>query len=91
MLSILSQVRDPTKPISYKAQQEAMINALLNAGVFSSKSTHENQRTGARLAEKREVSIDDIARTGGWTTGDLGDYISLCIESQEHAGDCWSS
>lgn len=70
-LPLLSQVRDPTKPISYKTQQEAMINALLAAGVFPSKSTHENRRTGARLAEKGEVSIDDIARAGGWATATL--------------------
>ncbi|UOH80980.1 hypothetical protein LQV05_003641 [Cryptococcus neoformans] len=70
-LPLLSQVRDPTKLISYKTQQEAMINALLAAVVFSSKSTHENQRTGARLAEEEEVSIDAIARAGGWATATL--------------------
>lgn len=48
-----------------------MINALLAAGVFPSKLTHENRKTGARLAEKGELSIDDIARAGGWATATL--------------------
>ncbi|UOH80160.1 hypothetical protein LQV05_002809 [Cryptococcus neoformans] len=68
---LLSQVGDPTKPVSYKAQQEAMINALLAAGVFSSKSTHENRRTGARLAGKGDMAVDDTARAGGWTPATL--------------------
>lgn len=68
---LLSQVGDPTKPVSYKAQQEAMINALLAAGVFSSKSTHENRRTGARSAGKGDMAVDDTARAGGWTPATL--------------------
>ncbi|AFR93970.2 hypothetical protein CNAG_02719 [Cryptococcus neoformans var. grubii H99] len=68
---LLSQVGDPTKPVSYKAEREAMINALLAAGVFSSKSTHENRRTGARLAGKRDMAVDDTARAGGWTPATL--------------------
>lgn len=66
-----------TKPFSYNAQREWVIKAFSYAGITSHKKTHIGRSSGAKTAELKGVSEDQIRRAGRWNQEQMvGCYLN---------------
>ena len=88
---------DPTAPISYNTQREWAAKAFRYAGVASAKKTHIGYASGAKMAEIKGVSEEQICCAGRWNTDQMtGCYLNTLprefmriMENRWRAG--WSS
>jgi hypothetical protein len=65
------------KPLSYNAQRNWIAKAFALIGLNSTKKTHLFRAIGAKLAELKGVSEDQISRAGRWTLSQMiGCYLN---------------
>lgn len=68
---------NPTAPISYNTQHKWAAKAFKYAGVTSAKKTHIGRASGAKMAELKGVSEDQIRRAGRWNADQMtGCYLN---------------
>lgn len=56
----------PAESIPYNSQRDLVAKAYQYAGIVSAKKTHLGRSAGAKLAELKGVSQDQIRRAGRW-------------------------
>ncbi|KAM4064030.1 centromere DNA-binding protein complex CBF3 subunit [Hirsutella rhossiliensis] len=66
-----------TAAFSYNSQREWVVKAFAYAGVTSQKKTHVGRSSGARTAELKGISEDQIRRAGRWNQEQMvGCYLN---------------
>ena len=66
-----------TAVFSYNSQREWVTRAFQYAGIFSQKKTHIGRSAGAKMAELKEISEDQIRRAGRWNQEQMvGCYLN---------------
>jgi hypothetical protein len=74
---IKSSTSDPTAEISYNSQRDWVARAYGYARIFSQKKTHLGRSAGAKLAELKGISEDQIRRAGRWNREQMvGCYLN---------------
>ena len=74
---IKRSTRDREAAFSYNSQQEWITKAFQYAGIFSQKKTHIGRSAGAKMAELKGVSEDQIRRAGRWNQEQMiGCYLN---------------
>ena len=74
---IKSSTKDRETALSYTSQREWAERALQYAGIASQKKTHIGRPAGAKLAELKGVSEDQIRRAGRWNQEQMiGCYLN---------------
>ncbi|KAJ6436387.1 short-chain dehydrogenase [Purpureocillium lavendulum] len=68
---------DRTAAFSYNSQRDWVVKAFAYAGVTSQKKTHVGRSSGARTAELKGISEDQIRRAGRWNQEQMvGCYLN---------------
>jgi hypothetical protein len=66
-----------TTAFSYNSQREWVVKAFAYAGITSQKKTHVGRSSGARTAELKGISEDQIRRAGRWNQEQMvGCYLN---------------
>ena len=66
-----------TAAIAYNSQRDWVVKAFTYAGVMSQKKTHVGRSSGAKTAELKGVSEDQIRRAGRWNQEQIvGCYLN---------------
>ena len=66
-----------TAAFSYNSQREWVTRAFQYAGIFSQKKTHIGRSAGAKMAELKGISEDQIRRAGRWNQEQMmGCYLN---------------
>lgn len=74
---IKSSTGDPKAALSYNSQRDWVSEAFQYAGIFSQKKTHIGRSAGAKLAELKGISEDQIRRAGRWNQEQMiGCYLN---------------
>jgi Centromere DNA-binding protein complex CBF3 subunit, domain 2/Transcriptional activator of glycolytic enzymes len=74
---IKSSAGDRETAFSYNSQREWVAKAFQSVGVFSQKKTHIGRSAGAKTAELKGVSEDQIRRAGRWNQEQMvGCYLN---------------
>src|SRR5208282_174721 len=74
---IKSSTKDPKAAFSYNSQREWVAKAFQYAGIISLKITYSGRCAGAKLAEVKGVSEDQIRRAGRWNQEQMvGCYLN---------------
>lgn len=74
---IKSSTRDSKGSISYNSQRDWVTKAFQYAGIFSQKKTHIGRSAGAKMAELKGISEDQIRRAGRWNQEQMvGCYLN---------------
>lgn len=74
---IKSRIGDPRAAFSYNSQRDWVAKAFRYAGISSQKKTHIGRSSGARLAELKGVSQEQIRRAGRWNQEQMiGCYLN---------------
>ncbi|KAF2191868.1 hypothetical protein K469DRAFT_555883, partial [Zopfia rhizophila CBS 207.26] len=58
--------KNPLQPLSYTSQRDWVAKAFEDVGISSSKKTHIGRAAGAKTAELKGVSQEQIRRAGRW-------------------------
>jgi hypothetical protein len=68
---------DPKAAFSYNSQRDWVAKAFQYASIFSQKKTHIGRSAGAKMAELKGVSEDQIRRAGRWNQEQMvGCYLN---------------
>jgi hypothetical protein len=68
---------DTTEAISYNSQRDWVVKAFEYAGIASKKKTHIGRSSGAKTAELKGISEDQIRRAGRWNQEQMiGCYLN---------------
>jgi hypothetical protein len=68
---------DPKAAFSYNSQRDWVAKAFHYAGIFSQKKTHIGRSAGAKMAELKGISEDQIRRAGRWNQEQMiGCYLN---------------
>ncbi|KAM4067456.1 centromere DNA-binding protein complex CBF3 subunit [Hirsutella rhossiliensis] len=68
---------DRTAAFSYNSQRDWFVKAFAYAGITSQKKTHVGRSSGARTAELKGISEDQIRRAGRWNQEQMvGCYLN---------------
>jgi len=74
---IKGSAANPTAAFSYNSQREWVMRAFGYAGIFSQKKTHTGRSSGAKMAELKGISEDQIRRAGRWNQEQMvGCYLN---------------
>jgi hypothetical protein len=74
---IKGSTRDREAALSYNSQREWVAKAFQYTGITSQKKTHIGRSAGAKMAELRGVSEDQIRRAGRWNQEQMvGCYLN---------------
>jgi len=72
-----SSGNDTTAALSYNSQRDWVVKAFAYAGIASKKKTHIGRSSGAKTAELKGVSEDQIRRAGRWNQEQMiGCYLN---------------
>ncbi len=74
---IKKSIGDATAPFLYYSQYEWAARAFKYVGIFSQKKTHIGRSAGAKMAELKGISEDQIRRAGRWNQEQMvGCYLN---------------
>src|SRR5277367_6806318 len=76
-IRLIKSGRDREAALSYNSQRDWVAKAFQYVGVFSEKKTHIGRSAGAKTAELKGVSEDQIRRAGRWNQEQMvGCYLN---------------
>ena len=77
LTKVLKHQQDPCEEWPYHSYLDAITKAFKARSITSSKKTHVNRGSGARMAELQCVPESDIRKLGGWNNSSLnGSYLT---------------
>jgi hypothetical protein len=74
-----SHTGDPRTAFSYNSQRDWVAKAFRYAGISSQKKTHIGRSSGAKLAELKGVSQEQIRRAGRWNQEQMTGCYLNCL------------